>query len=36
MRLSGWLFLVAGWGLIIWLTAYCVVKVFKAEGKNKF
>ena len=34
MWISGWIFLASGWGIIIWLTGYCIIKVLNAENKK--
>ncbi len=37
MELSGWIFLIGAWGIIIYLTVFCFVRVFASERKeNKF
>ncbi len=35
MRLDGWIFLVSGWTVILWLTAYCFIKVMVSVNKQK-
>lgn len=34
MELSGWIFLVGAWGIIIYLTVFCFVRVFASEKKE--
>ncbi len=35
MELSGWIFLTGAWGIIIYLTVFCFVRVFASEKKEK-
>ncbi len=35
MQTSGIIFMALAWGIIIVLTVYCFVKVFKSEKKTK-
>lgn len=32
---GGWLFLIAAWGIIASVTAFCFLRVLKTQGKNK-
>ncbi len=34
MELSGWIFLIGAWGIIIYLTVFCFVRVFASERKE--
>jgi hypothetical protein len=33
MKLSGWVFLIFSWGLILGLTVFCFTKVFLERSK---
>ncbi len=35
MELSGWIFLIGAWGIIIYLTVFCFIRVFASERKEK-
>jgi len=35
MNIGGWLFLIFGWGVVIFLVFYCMKKVFEKEAKFK-
>ncbi len=34
MNTGGWIFLILGWGIIIYLTAFCFYKVMKVTKKQ--
>lgn len=34
MELSGWIFLIGAWSIIIYLTIFCFVRVFGLEKGN--
>jgi hypothetical protein len=34
MELSGWIFLIGAWGIIIYLTVFCFIRVFVSERKE--
>ena len=34
MSTGGWIFLIFGWGIILFLTAYCFIKVMKVTRKQ--
>jgi len=31
MKIAGWVFLVVSWGMTLWLTTLCFVKVFSKK-----
>ncbi len=34
MNTGGWIFLILGWGIIIYLTGFCFYKVLKVTKKQ--
>jgi hypothetical protein len=35
MTLSGWIFMSLSWAVILWLTAFCLIKIFfPKKGKE--
>ena len=31
MKTGGWIFLIFSWGIILWLTVFCFIKVFSKK-----
>ena len=34
MTTGGWIFLIGGWGSIIYLTVFCFIRVFASDKKD--